>query len=43
MILKEDGHLDIEKVMQLSEEELRVEKLEWSGKEWYDWFDRDVA
>ncbi|MCD8208614.1 MAG: hypothetical protein LUD72_11805 [Bacteroidales bacterium] len=41
MLLTEDGHLDIERVKQLNEEQLREEKRSWSGNQWFDWFGRN--
>ncbi len=41
MLLKEDGHLDIERVEKLSEEELREEKRGWTENQWFDWFGRN--
>ncbi len=37
MLLKEDGHLDIEKVKQLNEEEFRKEKRTWGNDELFEW------
>ncbi len=37
MLLKEDGHLDIEKVKQLNEEEFRKEKRTWGNDELLAW------
>ncbi len=37
MLLKEDGHLDIEKVEKLSEEELEEEMEDWDEGQWYEW------
>ncbi len=37
MLLKEDGHLDIEQVRQLSEDELEKEMEDWGNDELLDW------
>ncbi len=37
MLLKEDGHLDIEKVEKLSEEDLDKEMDSWTDRQWYEW------
>ncbi len=37
MLLKEDGHLDIEKVKQLNEEDFRKEKRTWGNNELLAW------
>ncbi len=37
MLLKEDGHLDIERVRQLSEEEFRKERRTWGNDELLEW------
>ncbi len=41
MLLKEDGHLDIEKVEQLSEEEFHKEIQDWDEDQWYEWTHKD--
>ncbi len=37
MLLKEDGHLDIERVEQLSDEELEKEMEDWGNDELLEW------
>ncbi len=41
MLLKEDGHLDIEKVEKLSKEEFRKEIQDWDEDQWYEWTHKD--
>ncbi len=41
MLLKEDGHLDIERVEQLSDEELEKEMEDWDEDQWFDWTHKD--
>ncbi len=41
MLLKEDGHLDIEKVEQLNEEKLIEEMKTWDDDQWYEWDHKD--
>ncbi len=43
MLLKEDGHLDIEKVEKLSEDELEKEMEEWGDDEALEWESRKGA
>ncbi len=41
MLLKEDGHLDIERVKMLNEEQLEEEMGSWGEDQWYEWDTKD--
>ncbi len=43
MLLKEDGRLDIERVKQLSEEELKKEMEDWGNDQLFEWEGRNGA